>query len=661
MSSIDPSADPAGRAFVAWLKTADLAEYKNLSVRVVSEIWMAGRDAAVRAREESDPGSATMAAEAAPVYHAVCLLPRKSPATGRKARRQEEISLEYQEERMREWCKAGGHTVAAVRLETHHRYMLKSRPALRRVLEECRQGRYDLVLAYDMTRLVSNSNDLGWIEVELRDVGVPLRFVHDEVPEGPFAGAIKSMKAEGSGEEVKLIRRRTGEGKEKRIVTKGRPLARPAPYGMWWNHEAEPRRFKKADDRYHYLLPKRDATADVVRRIFGELAAGTTSLGMLARALNAEGVPAPQGGIWRRSGLGAVVHNPAYCGLEATGARSAAAGPGGGRGVGAGTGGAGRLAVAGRGAAPAPGQPGGVGGRAGHPASHTLRAGAPDGLSARALLRGGRAVCGGCGRAMWVSGRTLVAREGAGTAPAGVTVTYYQCSSSNSNVRVAVEAGLQEACPARACVRADVLDDRVWWAVLKWTPPPPSPERTRGERDARAQQHKGLVAEQRRVLRDLRAGEAQVLHLKGYRRAAQEANNEAWAGRLDEVERELEALAGAERAEQLERTRDTAVLRALTEHATELLACRPWDTDRSRDGAMQGLVAALDVRVVVQRPAGPSKTQRASWGIWIRGQRVVGDVGDGLRLRPVPDLRLDAPVTTTPSVVAALARFAPAP
>ena len=610
-----------------------------------------------------------MAAEerSAPVYHAVCLLPRKSPATGRKARRQEEISLEYQEERMREWCKAGGHTVAAVRLETHHRYMLKSRPALRRVLEECRQGRYDLVLAYDMTRLVSNSNDLGWIEVELRDVGVPLRFVHDEVPEGPFAGAIKSMKAEGSGEEVKLIRRRTGEGKEKRMTAKGMPLARPAPYGMWWNHEAEPRRFRKADQRYAYLLPKRDASAEVMRRVFGDLAAGTASTGTLARALNAEGVPAPQGGVWRRSSLSYLAHNPAYCGLEATGRT--------------------RRRLEGRGEdeewVRSPVARGGwrlleavrhrplvtrdvweAAQRA--LAGNTRRAASPDSLALRCLLPSGRAVCAGCGRAMWIGGKHVLSDERPGTAPAGVTVTYYQCSSSHSNVRVAVEAGLQEACPARACVRADALDHAVWQAVLDVKPRRPAPEATRRAAGDRERERKRLLAAQRKLLRDLREGEQQVLHLRGYRRAAAEANNEAWAAELAALEGKLDALAGAERADKSAYAREVAGFKALSEHREELLACRPWHTDRGKDDAMRAIVAALDVRAEVARPQGPSKTQRATWAISVGGVVVaeggMGQAGGGerggvagLRGRPGPHLRLDTTVIDAGALTQALA------
>ena len=56
MSSIDPTAEQAERAFVAWLKSADRAEVKRLPVRLAAEIWMAGWNAAVRACEDSDPG-----------------------------------------------------------------------------------------------------------------------------------------------------------------------------------------------------------------------------------------------------------------------------------------------------------------------------------------------------------------------------------------------------------------------------------------------------------------------------------------------------------------------------------------------------------------------------------------------------------------------------
>jgi len=613
----------------------------------------------------------------APIYRAVCLYPRKSPATGRKARTQEEISLEYQEERMRAWCTEGGHTVAAVRPETHHRYMLKSRPALRQVLEECRQGRYDLVLAYDVTRLCSKSNDYGWIEVELRDAGVPLRLAFDDVPEGPFSGAIKSMKADGSGEEVKLIRRRTSEGKEKRMTAKGLPLARPAPYGMWWNHEAEPRRFPRADQRYAYLLPKRDDTAEVMRRVYGELAAGRASLGTLVRQLNAEGVPGPHGGVWQRSSLGYLAHNPAYCGLEATGRT--------------------RRRLRGRGEAeewvrePRAPQDWRVLETVRHRplvsrdvweaaqralAGNTRRASSPDSLASRCLLGGGRATCAGCGGPLWSGGRSAVSKEGDGTAPVGVLVTYYQCAGNHGHARDGVAAGVREACPAPAHVRADVLDHAVWQAVLDYQPVRPTPERSRQAADDRERQRKRLVAEQRKVVRDLRAGEQQVLHLTGYRRAAAEANNEAWAGRLAQLERELDELAGAARADKSTHAREVATFRALSEHRADLLACRPWDTGRDKDEAMRALVGALDVRAQVAREKGPSKTRPVAWALSVAGH-VVAEGGTslrgpqpgtpgpgagrgvaGVRERTGRHLRLDTTVIPDPAALAAaLARL----
>ena len=48
--------DQLSRAFGAWLRTVERGEYHNIGLRRVSEIWMAGWDAAVRAREESQPG-----------------------------------------------------------------------------------------------------------------------------------------------------------------------------------------------------------------------------------------------------------------------------------------------------------------------------------------------------------------------------------------------------------------------------------------------------------------------------------------------------------------------------------------------------------------------------------------------------------------------------
>ena len=58
MSSIDPNVERAARAFGAWVRNADHAEYKNLAVRIIAEIWMAGWHAAMDAREDAQPARA---------------------------------------------------------------------------------------------------------------------------------------------------------------------------------------------------------------------------------------------------------------------------------------------------------------------------------------------------------------------------------------------------------------------------------------------------------------------------------------------------------------------------------------------------------------------------------------------------------------------------
>jgi hypothetical protein len=230
-----------------------------------------------------------------------------------------------------------------------------------------------------------------------------------------------------------------------------------------------------------------------------------------------------------------------------------------------------------------------------------------------------------------------------------VAVTYYQCSSSHGNAKVAEEAGLRAPCPAPAHVRADLLDDAVWAAVLAVEPVAPEPGDEQRATRERERERATLLREQKRLLRDLRAGEAQVLHLTGHRRAAAEANNEAWATRLSEVERELDALAAAQRVAGRERDRTLAVMDALLAHHDRLLALRPWTADRADDAAMQGLVRALDVRAVVDRPKGLSKTQPVTWTLTIGGQEI--------RVGTAPHLRLDAAVSLAAQVTQALAAF----
>jgi DNA invertase Pin-like site-specific DNA recombinase len=540
----------------------------------------------------------------------VCLLLRKSHQDGTRAKAKREISLEYQEETCTAWCDEHGpldgvdYAIVAVRREDDMRYYLKSRDVLMQVVRECNAGLYDLVLCYDMTRFTANSDDLGWLNVELRDTGARLRMVHNDVPDGPYSRVIRSLQADDSGQEVARIRLRTGEGKEKRMA-RNQPLARVAPYGMRWNHEANAEDAKQASTRYLYLLPRTDTTAGVARRIFDELAAGGRSMGDLVRAFNAEGIPGPHGGLWSRAGLSVILKNPAYCGVEATGRTRRTKGP---RYddrwtrerqppeawrrleavkhrplVTVDVWEAAQRAVAGR----------------------TIRTARPDSLAGRALLRGGLATCTGCGGPLWAGGQYTVVKEGPGTAPAGVTVVYYQCSSRHGVVKDAVAAGVRRDCAEPAHIRADVLDHAVWAYVLDLPQTAPAPE-TPGRAAEREDARRKLKREHAKLSRDLQAGERKALHVaEPHRLAALEALNDATAGRLTAIEAELDRLESTGRRDDAARERAEARRRALWSHRARLYACRPWAVDRADDDAMRELVLALGVRAGVTRSPRP--------------------------------------------------------
>ena len=597
----------------------------------------------------------------------VCLYLRKSPAYGKRAKEKEEISLEYQEETLRAWCEEQGWVVVGVRKESHPRYVLKARPVLMQVVRECAAGHYDLVLCYDITRLTADSDDLGWLAVELRDSGAALKLRYGDPGDTKYARVIRALQADGSGDEVERLRQRTADGKRKRMEDKHLPLARPAPYGMVWNHIADPASAPLANQRFQYLLPKGDATAEVARRCLTEVATGATSAGALVRTLNEEGVPAPQGGVWTRAGLAVVLHNPAYCSLEITGrTRRRLAGLGydqrwvrerQDRGawtllevkhrplVSIDVWEQAQAAMAGR----------------------TVRGpGGPGSLAARCLMRGGLATCAGCERPLWTHGRYRVLREEPGGAEAGVEVTYYACASQHSVSRDAIAAGRERPCTAPATIRADHLDTEVWRKILEAEPPPPPDAvRVADAAAARERARKKNARDQARQRRLLQEGERRaLLQADAYRRAALEAVNEGTAAALRQLEAEADRLTASERETVAEGDRRAAYLHAVVAYKLGLQLARPWATDASRDADMQALVRALGVRAVVTRPEAGARTGRRKGA---RADRVRVTLGVLERGAGIPgastSTRGGLPTRNTQGpadpLTAALARFSP--
>ena len=231
-----------------------------------------------------------MAAEPLPAVRCV-LYTRKSPKTGLAGHEKEDISLENQEEQLRVWVdREPGWVVSAVREERHVRYQLKARRVLMQTLAECRRGLYDLILVFNPQRWTGDPKHDNWLDVELEEAGVRVRFLHHDPGEGEFAGVIRYMESHASQREQSNIVVRTGDGKRKRLE-EGLTLPRPQPYGYLWNHQADPASAPRVKLRYDHLVPSPEQ-ARHVPRIFSLLASGQHSGNAVAALLNAEGIPA---------------------------------------------------------------------------------------------------------------------------------------------------------------------------------------------------------------------------------------------------------------------------------------------------------------------------------------------------------------------------------
>ena len=306
-------------------------------------------------------------------------------------------SLATQEAACRNYCEERGWTVVATYADVHTGADLYERPSLSDLRAAVRRREVDVVVAHALDRLSRDQDHRGLLFSEADRAGVGIELVTEKLedtPEGRLLLAVRSFTAEI--ERLKIMER-SQRGVRARAAA-GKLLPGPRPlYGYRWRDED-----KSALD----IDP---ATGPVVRRVVGDVLAGR-SLRSIAAALEAEGVPTPNGGRrWAISVLSQMLKHPAYRG-DATALRWRSERVRGGRSrqsprpvtehvqLPAGT--IPPLMTAAEFAA--------IGARL---ERNRLRAVRNNGRPAAALLRGGIARCGVCGCALTVENRTTRAGE----------------------------------------------------------------------------------------------------------------------------------------------------------------------------------------------------------------------------------------------------------
>ncbi len=183
------------------------------------------------------------------------------------------------------------------------------RPGIQMLLQDAQAGEFDVVLAEALDRISRDQADIATLYKHLKFAGVPII----TLAEGEISELHVGLKGTMNALFLKDLAAKTHRG------LRGRVEEGKSGGGLCYGYKV----VKKLDSRGDPMRGDREideAEANIVRRIFREFAAGVGPR-TIARTLNEEGVPGPNGKLWSdttirghvKRGTG-IVNNELYIG-----------------------------------------------------------------------------------------------------------------------------------------------------------------------------------------------------------------------------------------------------------------------------------------------------------------------------------------------------------
>lgn len=229
---------------------------------------------------------------------------RKSRADVEKERYGRFETLAVHEEQLTRFAQREGYPVAEVYRELVSGESVAGRAEFRKVLDRINDPECRGVIVHAIDRLGrGDPMEYGWILSALRFsrtlVITPGRSYDPTDP-----ADLQSLKLQMfvANVEYDHIRERM-HGGSVASAERGNYVGSRAPYGY----------DRAVVDRRHTLVPNADE-APVVRRMY-EMAAAGSNKGVIARALNADGIKSKRGTIWTAQRVGQTLSNPIYKGM----------------------------------------------------------------------------------------------------------------------------------------------------------------------------------------------------------------------------------------------------------------------------------------------------------------------------------------------------------
>jgi site-specific DNA recombinase len=214
------------------------------------------------------------------------------------------MSLQSQRERVTEYARTKGwklldvvEEAASGGVKSGEEFSWQHRPGLLRILDRAERGELDVLLVAKLDRLSRDYATLTVLERRLQRHEVDVVSTAEENGDGPIAEFIRGQLALVAELERAMILERVSAGKAKKKQL-GRHVHGRVPF---------------AYTSEHGVLTPDPERASTVRRIFEEAKDGYTP-GKIARGLNADLTPSPQGAQWSAKAVRRVLANPVYAG-----------------------------------------------------------------------------------------------------------------------------------------------------------------------------------------------------------------------------------------------------------------------------------------------------------------------------------------------------------
>jgi site-specific DNA recombinase len=227
---------------------------------------------------------------------------------------EDNYSLPTQETACRDFAAKRGWQIVAVYSDVHTRTELWERQQLTALRDAVRRRDVDALICYAIDRLSGDPVHLGVVLSEAEHHGVAVEFVTEPVDDSPEGQLIRFVRGYAAKVEHEKIKERTMRGRIARVES-GKPNVGPRPpFGYAWADDRD-----KDGKPIKVRLIENSETAPVVRRIFRELAGGTSARQVGLR-LSAEGIPTPTGKThWTTATITLLVKHPVYTGNACAG------------------------------------------------------------------------------------------------------------------------------------------------------------------------------------------------------------------------------------------------------------------------------------------------------------------------------------------------------